>query len=52
MAYDGKLAERIEAVVARWSGLSTKRMFGSVGWMLNGNICAGIWKDRTIPRPK
>jgi hypothetical protein len=25
-------------------------MFGSIGWMLNGNICLGIWKENLIVR--
>ena len=50
MAYDEKLAARIDGAVRSWSGLSTKKMFGSIGWMLNGNICAGIWKDSLIVR--
>jgi TfoX/Sxy family transcriptional regulator of competence genes len=50
MAYDEKLAERIHAAVRGWRGLSTRRMFGSIGWMLDGNICAGIWKDSLIVR--
>jgi hypothetical protein len=50
MAYDEQLAARIDRAVRTWPGLSTKKMFGSVGWMLNGNICAGIWKDSLIVR--
>lgn len=50
MAYDEKLAKRIAVAVRDWPGLSTKRMFGSIGWMLNGNLCIGIWKDSLIVR--
>jgi hypothetical protein len=50
MAYDRQLATRIDAAVRTWRGLSTKKMFGSIGWMLNGNICVGIWKDSLIVR--
>ena len=50
MAYNEKLAGRIDAAVTGWAGLSTKRMFGSIGWMLKGNICVGIWKDSLIVR--
>ena len=50
MAYDEKLAARIDGVIRGWPGMSTKKMFGSVGWLLNGNICAGIWKDSLIVR--
>ncbi len=50
MAYDEKLAARIDAATGAWPGISTKRMFGSIGWMLNGNICVGIWKESLIVR--
>lgn len=50
MAYDEKLAARIDAAVRDWRGISVKRMFGSIGWMLNGNICVGIWKQDLIVR--
>ena len=50
MAYDEKLAARIDEAVRGWRGISTKKMFGSIGWMLNGNICVGIWKDSLIVR--
>jgi hypothetical protein len=50
MAYDEKLATRIDVAVRGWRGFTTKRMFGSIGWMLNGNICVGIWKDSLIVR--
>ena len=41
MAYDSKLAERIRAEV---QGLPVveKKMFGGVGYMLNGNMACGI----------
>lgn len=50
MAYDEKLATRIDATVRGWPGMSTRRMFGSIGWLLHGNICVGIWKDSLIVR--
>ena len=50
MAYDEKLASRIEAVLGEWPGIEPKKMFGSIGWMLNGNICVGIWKEDLIVR--
>lgn len=50
MAYDEKLASRIEAVVRGWPGIKPKKMFGSIGWMLHGNICVGIWKEDLIVR--
>jgi hypothetical protein len=38
MAYDEELAERIRALVAREHGLSEKRMFGGLAFLINGNM--------------
>ena len=32
------------------SGITKKKMFGGVGYMLNGNMCFGIYKDFLIIR--
>lgn len=50
MAYDEKLAKRVEAVVHDWPGMTPKKMFGGVGWLLGGNMCIGLWKDSLIVR--
>jgi hypothetical protein len=50
MAYDGALAERIHAVLDGRDGVSHREMFGGVGFLLNGNMCVGIWKDELILR--
>lgn len=38
MAYDVDLAERIRAVVQAESGLTEKRMFGGLAFLIHGNI--------------
>jgi hypothetical protein len=48
MAHDEKLGVRIDAVVRNRHGMSTTRMLGSIGWMLNGRICVGIWNQNVI----
>ena len=50
MAYDEKLAVRIRRSVARKEGFTEKKMFGGVGFLLNGNMCVGIWKESLIVR--
>ena len=50
MAYDAKLAARIERIAKGWPDCAPKKMFGGVGWLLNGNMCVGIWKDSLILR--
>jgi len=30
--------------------ISEKKMFGGIGFLLNGNMCVGVWKDSLIAR--
>jgi TfoX/Sxy family transcriptional regulator of competence genes len=50
MAYDEQLAERIRQVLADQSGVSERRMFGGIGFLLNGNMCCGVSGDELILR--
>lgn len=50
MAYDLELADRVRKVISRKRGFAEKKMFGGLGFLLNGNICVGIWKDSLIVR--
>jgi TfoX N-terminal domain len=50
MAFDETLAERIRAQLGRRRGLSEKKMFGGIGFMLNGNMCCGVHRDEMIVR--
>ena len=43
MAFDGQLAERIEKALARKKGIESKKMFGGICFLLNGNMCVGVW---------
>jgi hypothetical protein len=38
MAYDEDLADRVREVVASESGISEKRMFGGLAFLINGNM--------------
>jgi hypothetical protein len=38
MAYDEALAERIRELVARERGLTERKMFGGLAFMINGNM--------------
>ena len=42
MALDEKLAERTRALLARQPAFTEKRMFGGIGFMLDGNMCCGV----------
>lgn len=50
MHSDPKLIVRIEAATKGWRGLAPKKMFGGMAWMLNGNMCIGIWHDSLVVR--
>jgi len=42
MAYDEYLAERLDRFLKRRQGVTTKKMFGGLCYMLNGNMACGI----------
>lgn len=50
MAFDESLAQRIRTILARRKGVAEKKMFGGIGFLLNGNICVGVWKDSLVAR--
>jgi TfoX/Sxy family transcriptional regulator of competence genes len=50
MAYDETLAGRIRDAVGQQRGITEKKMFGGVGFLLNGNMLVGVWKDSLIAR--
>ena len=50
MAFDEALAERIRRGLARKKGIEEKKMFGGIGFLLNGNMLVGVWKDSLIVR--
>jgi TfoX/Sxy family transcriptional regulator of competence genes len=50
MAYDEALAKRIDELVKGKKGFTQKKMFGGVGYMLNGNMCVGVHKNQLIIR--
>ena len=50
MAYDEGLAERVRLEMATLEGVSERRMFGGLCFMLHGNMALGIDKDRLMVR--
>jgi TfoX/Sxy family transcriptional regulator of competence genes len=50
MAYDETLAARIRQSLARHKNVENKKMFGGIGFLLNGNILVGVWKDSLVAR--
>ena len=50
MAYNERLAENIRRRIGGGKGISDKKMFGGLGFLLNGNMLVGVWKDSLIVR--
>ena len=51
MAYDEKLADRTREIISRThKKVEEKKMFGGVGFLLNGNLLVGVWKQSLIVR--
>ncbi len=50
MAYDEGLAERVRGVLEEQRGVSEKKMFGGLCFLLDGKMCCGIMKDALLAR--
>ena len=50
MAFNEILAARIRDALARKKGIEEKKMFGGVGFLLNGNLLVGVWKASLVVR--
>ena len=47
---NGMLADRVREVLSEREGVSQRRMFGGVCFMIHGNMCVGTWKGSLIVR--
>jgi TfoX/Sxy family transcriptional regulator of competence genes len=50
MAYNETLAQRMRAELVALPGLSEKKMFGGIGFLLHGNMACGVHGDEMIVR--
>ena len=50
MAYNERLAERIRKLLAVRAGLTEKKMFGGLAFMLNGHMCCGVAENDLVVR--
>jgi TfoX/Sxy family transcriptional regulator of competence genes len=50
MAFDVSLAQRIRDSLARKKNIEEKKMFGGIGFLLQGNMLVGVWKNSLIVR--
>jgi TfoX/Sxy family transcriptional regulator of competence genes len=50
MAYDEELANRVRAALAPRAGLSERKMFGGIAFMLGGNMAVGVIGEELMVR--
>ena len=50
MAYDPGMAERIRNLLADQPGVTEKKMFGGVAFMVDGNMACGVANDEMMLR--
>jgi TfoX/Sxy family transcriptional regulator of competence genes len=50
MAYDETLADRVRDALASRAGLSERKMFGGIAFMLGGNMAVGVIGDDLMVR--
>ncbi len=50
MAYNQDLADRVNKLLTSEEGLTSKKMFGGVGYMLHGNMACGVIGNGLIVR--
>ncbi|SRR6266545_2781008 len=50
MAYSEELAERMRGAVGARDGVTERRMFGGIAWMVNGNMAVGTLGEDMMVR--
>jgi TfoX/Sxy family transcriptional regulator of competence genes len=50
VAYDAELADRVRDALSGRDNLTERKMFGGIGFMLSGNMAAGVIRDDLIIR--
>lgn len=50
MSYNERLEDRIDHLFIDNEQLEKKNQMGGVGWLINGNMCFGIYEDLLIVR--
>ncbi len=50
MAYDEKVAARVRGAVTRRKGITEKKMFGGLSFLLHGNMCCGVIGEDLVLR--
>ena len=50
MAFDEALTERVRQALSKQPGVTERKMFGGIGFMVYGNMACGIVKDELMVR--
>ena len=50
MAYDTALAERVAALLAARAGVTERKMFGGIAFLVAGNMACGVMRDDLMVR--
>lgn len=50
MPFNEEIDLRIRNIISRWKNTNSKKMFGGVCHLLNGNMVGGVYKDFLILR--
>jgi hypothetical protein len=50
MAFDERLAARIRSQLGKKKGLTEKKLFGGIGFLLNGNLACAVSKEDMLVR--
>ena len=50
MAYDEALAQRVRDALSAQPGVSERKMFGGIAFMVRGNMCCGVVKHELMVR--
>ena len=50
MAYNAVLVRRIEKLLRRRKSVTQKEMFGGICFLVNGNMCCGVERDKLVVR--
>ena len=50
MAYDESIAAKVRTLIADEAGLTEKKMFGGIAFLIDGNMACGVNKEDLIVR--
>lgn len=48
--YDERLAERVRVALAGYGGISERKMFGGLAFLIDGKMCVGVLENELVVR--